>query len=407
MAWDMDAHMGPGGRFFVTAVMAASLAPSPSAAKGAAKSAAPPEPALPPAGLRVSISESGPDEQWKLEVENTSGGPLRVVDDPRLLWLEVALPGQAKPRVCRLPDDLIPKTAMSDAIRELAQGEAIKRRFDPRFYCFSAGKQETLVPAAQVTPHYGWPTKTKAGWSKGKRSEQKVQDVAPFVAEPVASTTVGPVKNASGDIVVLDGRYAAWSAATPDDDDSGDEPTLEIVRGSDASSEPQVTATVRVRNPSKSRLALFVRRELLTFEVMAQGGTVSCVSEPDARNPDRRAFTTLSPHGSMTLVSRLVELCPRGTFAASGLYLIHARLDAAADGAEFGLDAFTGSLHTTRPATVRVRHALRLIPNRFPSKPGGSNNGAPQPNATQAPVLNMPAPPAAEAPPPPPPPPGP
>jgi hypothetical protein len=399
----MDAHMAPGGRLCVTAVVAACLAPSPSFAKSPPP---PSEPALPAAELRVSVSESGPDEQWVLKLENTSGTRLRVADDPRLLWMEVALPGQTKPRVCRLPEDLFPKAATSDMMRELPPGEAITRHFDPRFYCFSAGKQETLVPTAQITPHYGWPGKTKSRWSKGRRVEEKLPDAAPFFAEPVASTTLGPAKNVSGDIVALDGRYAAWSDTPPADDDDGDEPTLEITRGSDAQTEMQVIATVRVKNPSKSRVALFVRRELLTFEVMTHAGTVSCVSEPDARNPDRRAFSTLPPHGSMTIVSRLVELCPRGTFVAPGLYLVHARLDASADGSEFGLDAFTGTLRTARPATVRVRHALRLIPNRFPSKAGGPP-GAPAPPGAPPNVPQMMPPPDAPPPPPPPPPPAP
>jgi hypothetical protein len=277
-------------------------------------------------------------------------------------------------------------------------------RLDPRFYCFSPDKQETLVPTAQVTPHYGWPSKTKRVYRKGRVEEEKLPDVAPFVAEPVDPHSAGPAKNLTGNVVILDGRYAAWTAdtATPDEDE-GDEPDLEMVRGSDARTELNVTASVRVRNPGRSKLSVFVRRELITFEVLSPRGTVTCASEPDKRNPDRRAFRTLAPHASMTLVSRLVELCPRGTFAESGLYLIHARFDAAADGTDYDLEAFTGSLHTDRPVPVRVRHTIKIIPNRTVGPPGAASMAAmaqPMPPQMAAPV-----PPPVPPPPPPPPPP--
>jgi hypothetical protein len=265
-----------------------------------------------------------------------------------------------------------------------------------------------LVPTAQVTPHYGWPDKTKRVWHKGHMEEQKLPAVPPFVAEPDDMRAEGPAKNLVGNPVILDARYAAWALdpANPDED-AGDDPALEMVRGSDARSELSVIASIRVRNPSKSRLAVFVRRELITFEVLTPRGTITCASEPDKRDPDRRAYTTLSPHASMKLVSRLVELCPRGTFANSGLYLIHARFDAdaAADGSDFDLDAFTGSLHTSRPVAVRVRHTIHITPNRTVGPPGAATMAAMAQPQMQLPPGAMPPPPTPAAPPVPPPPP--
>jgi hypothetical protein len=408
----MGASMPVGRRLFaglLTGLLAgatpcAKAAPNagqqPQKAAQKAKGKAPEPPALPPVPLRLELSESGPDEQWRLKIENTSSGRVRVTDELRLLWLEVAVPGEAKPKVCKLPAELLPAGPTENTTEELGPGESLVHRLDPRFYCFSPDKQETLVPAAQVTPHYGWPSKTKRVYRKGHVEEEKLPDVAPFVAEPVDPTAVGPAKNLTGNVVILDTRYAAWAAetATPNEDE-GDEPALEMVRGSDARTELNVTASVRVRNPGRSKLSVFVRRELITFEVLTPRGTVTCASEPDKRNPDRRAFRTLGAHASMTLASRLVELCPRGTFAESGLYLIHARFDAAADGTDYDIEAFTGSLHTDRPVPVRVRHTIRIIPNRTVGPPGAVSMAAmaqPVP-----PPGMMPAP----APPPPPPPP--
>lgn len=379
-------------------------------------------PARPPVPLKVALTESGPDDEWELTVQNASSVPVRLFDDPRVLTLEVTTPGK-KPTVCKLPDELFPKAPTSAATKTLKPGEAVHHKLDPRFYCFSPGAQQVLLPSAQVTPHYGFPSKTRKRWKAGKQIEEKLPETEPFVAEPAdsdaqdtaasatsdASNVMGPAKNATGDVVVLDSRYAAWSDKPPhtgnDDDADDDVPTIEMVRGSDAQSEPNVTATVRIRNPMSHRLVVFLRRELLTFEVLTPAGTISCAAEPDARNPDRRAFSTIARGGSVTLVSRLVELCPRGTFATPGLYLVHAQLDAPADGADYGLDAFTGTLHTERPVPVRVRRALQIIHNR-PIPVGGAPGAAPQPGAPMmAPMPPPPTQPAPEAAPPPPPPP--
>ena len=47
--------------------------------------------------------------------------------------------------------------------------------------------------------------------------------------------------------------------------------------------------------------------------------------QPDLRAPDRQAFATLGSGGKISVVSRLVELCPTGTFGQPGLYLLHAQ----------------------------------------------------------------------------------
>ena len=216
---------------------------------------------------------------------------------------------------------------------------------------------------------------------------------------------LGPAKNTVGDPIVLDGRYSVWSSG-PDEndknDDDGDRPTLDMIRGSDARDEMAATATVRVKNPGKSRLTVFVRRELLTFEVLTPRGTMSCASEPDARNPDKRAFTTLGSRNSLTLVSRLVEFCPRGTFGIPGLYLVKAKLDADVDGSEYGLDAFTGSLTTDKPVPIRIRRAIRIVPNHRLLTGAGSPNQPPVQMQGMPQQMASPVPPPQEAQPPPP-----
>ncbi len=396
--WDIAARMGFGGRLFSAIVVLATFASRTSAAETPMT----PAPELPKVPLHLQITEDGPDSQWEMKLENASSVPIEAASDARLLWFEVSRPGESKQKLCRLPDDLFPKNVPDSKTKELAPGDSLVQRFDPRFYCFSAGRQEILVPSAQIIPHYGFSPKTKAKWVHGRRVEETLPDAPPYIATPKDSDSMSPAKNVTGDMISLDDRYAAWaeSAKKGAESKDDDEPTLDIVRGSDAETERNVMATVRIRNPSESRVALFVRRELITFEVMTPAGTTYCVAEPDARDPDRRAFTTLAPKSSMTIVSRLVELCPRGTFAKPGLYVVQARFDAQANGAEYGLDAFTGTIHTTRPVTVRVRRELHIVPNRrLVGSAGPAAPGAPPPPSV--PGL-IPPPPQENAPPPPP-----
>jgi hypothetical protein len=397
--------MGKVGSLLATVVLAATTLAPPCLAKAPV---APPKPPKPPLDLRVKLSETGPHDKWELRIENATSTPARVVDDLRYLWLEVKKPGQTKAKLCKLPAEMVPDGISDSRQRDLPAGGVIVRHFDPRFYCFSPDKQETLVPSAQVTPHYGFARKTKTLWRKGKKVEEFLPDVPPFVGDAVDAEGIGPVKELIGDPVILDPRYAEW-AGTPgehpdpdEDDDEPDDPTVQMVRGSDARTEMNVTAVTRVRNPMNHKLVIFLRRELITFEVMnPQGRVVRCEAEPDERNPDRRAFRTIRPGGSVSVTSRLVELCERGTFAEPGLYLVNAEFEAPADGGEFGLAAYTGTLRTPVPATVRVRKAIEIVANQ-PLRTG--QPGAPQPGMPQPPPLQQPV---QQAVPPPPPPPGP
>jgi hypothetical protein len=70
----------------------------------------------------------------------------------------------------------------------------------------------------------------------------------------------------------------------------------------------------------------------------------------------------LNPGGSLTITSRLVELCPDDTFARPGLYVVNAELDTFANGAEFGFDAFVGRLVSERSVVVRVRKGSLPFP---------------------------------------------
>jgi hypothetical protein len=88
---------------------------------------------------------------------------------------------------------------------------------------------------------------------------------------------------------------------------------------------------------------------------MGPSGRATCDPQPDQRAPDRQAFQTLRPGGNTNVTSRLIELCPKGTFSEPGLYLIHGRFDARETGETLGMDAWVGQISSKEPALVRIR----------------------------------------------------
>jgi hypothetical protein len=157
--------------------------------------------------------------------------------------------------------------------------------------------------------------------------------------------------------IVLGADYAPPPPAVPP-------PTLalELVLGSDARSFSSATATVKLTNHDKTLRRIYFRRELVSFQVTGPDGTVTCDPQPDERAPDRLAYTALNPGGSITVTSRLAELCPGDSFQRPGLYVIEAQLDAFATGEEFGFEAFVGKLVSPRTVVVRIRTGTLPFP---------------------------------------------
>jgi hypothetical protein len=275
--------------------------------------------------------------------------------------------------------------------------------FDPRLYCLPEGGVSPFVVGAEVRARFGFPPKTKVVWKGGRREEPLPQQPPPFVAfvvppqvpegdagapEPqpdggaeirngggptehdgrqehdhatrreVPAPTSG-VKELVATPLVLGGDYAPPPPAVQP-------PTLalELVLGSDARSFSSATATLKLTNHDKTLRRIYFRRELVSFQVTGPDGTVTCDPQPDERAPDRLAYTALNPGGSITVTSRLAELCPGDSFQRPGLYVIEAQLDAFATGAEFGFEAFVGKLVSPRTVVVRIRTGTLPFPGQ-------------------------------------------
>ncbi len=314
-----------------------------------------------PPKLTLSVRERGPRMPWEMAIENTGDSSAVVVADPRLLSFEVKVPGKRKPVRCELPKDMFPRKVDRRLRVRLGPGEGIQQSFDPRLYCFAAGGQWRLVPGALITPRYGWkPGKTHT-WKRGKRVPVKPSE--PFMARAADGDkddeeAPDGVKMIDGTPFALKSTYAKWAKTRLEEDRKNKHDTpieMRMAQGSDAHAERTATVAITLKNRSKHRQRLYFRRELVSFEVMGPDGLTNCDAQPDLRAPDPQEFLNLAAGRSMHITSRLVELCPTGTFGRPGLYLVHARLDATEDGSEFGLDAFTGRLVSEQPATIRIR----------------------------------------------------
>jgi hypothetical protein len=334
-----------------------------------------------PLGLRFEVMELGSELPWAFAVVNR-GTEAAVVDfDARLLTLEILPPladdaattnakaakakKPPKPVLCRLPADVVPNSVDPALAIKLEPGEGLVQNFDPRLYCM--GKTPSpLVAGAQVSARFGWPLKMKVTWKGGKRAEQPGVQHEPFVGEPSEARGSLPgtessesgerrVKELTGTPFTLDSNFGAPSqppigAAPPP-------PGLALtVSGSDAADEAVVTATTTITNRGRRKQDLYFRREMVTYEVSGPDGVFQCDPQPDRRSPaDRSAVQTLRPGGKFSAVSRLIEMCPAHAFARPGLYLVHARFDAADPATDLGFNAFMGRLLSAKPALVRVR----------------------------------------------------
>lgn len=373
--------------------------PSPNAAD----SAAPEKPSK--SGLVLEVRERGPEQPWLLLLTNRGSEPADLFADTRLLWFEVKLPGKKKQSVCRLPEPLAPGTQPETRlVVHLEPNEGVADQFDPRLYCFAEGDQKLLVPGAEVTPHFGWPeAPPKKVWKRGKRVEEPVLQKPPFVARQSleSNTTMGAGpfgvspkaaarltsagvtgsdKELEGNPMVLRSEYAVWARQSqpPKGPTEGDETStahplppqpaiaLRLVQGSDARAEHDATIKLTVANQSPLPTYVYFRREMVSFEVAGPSGITQCPGRLDDRTPERSSFLRLARQGAKNYDCRLAELCPRGTFASPGLYLVYARFDATMSGREQGIEAFVGPVYSRSPATVRIRTGEEAIFQKRP-----------------------------------------
>lgn len=326
-------------------------------------------------GVTFALSERASDLPWVLAIENRSTHPVKLASLPELIHFTVTPPA-VEPTEGQKPQEItptqcgaekFPKSLDDEEQVTLRPGELIFHAFDPRDLCES---DEALRKGAKVEVTYGFPLDTKKLWKAGKMTTVEIEQKAPFVAEREQAAGEGevvPIKHLKAEPFVLGVTYPLDEVSAlpanetgPDGETTAEEPppppplTLAIAPLGTMSEPEERNVQVTIRNTSGKSMRIFVRRELITFEVIGPKGGTTCRMHPAERAPDSSAFTSLSAGGSTTLVTRLAEVCPQETWSEPGDYSVSARIDANQSGADHGLDAFTGTGVTTAPAKLVV-----------------------------------------------------
>ena len=349
-------------------------------------------------GLAFAISERASDLKWLLAIENRSTAPVRLAIIPQLLQLEITPPkteentegeqkGKKKTAKQKKEDATIkcgvkklPKAVSDSEMTELSPGQLLIYAFDPRRLC----KDDSVLSAgAQIKAMYGFPTNTKKKWKGGKLTTVEIEQKAPFVAsrENSGEDEFVPLKHLNAEEFVLGSTYPlADLTALPSEDAetsqaeddtktgskrdekdssgeksaSGPEMKLRISQLGTSKSPEKLMVKVRIVNSSSKKQKLFVRREIITYEVTGPEASFTCRMHPSERHPAASEFRSLAAGGSTSFSTRLAEACPQGSWDTPGEYSVSARLTATASGEKFGMQAFTGIAVTNTPARLKV-----------------------------------------------------
>lgn len=315
--------------------------------------------------LSLELNISGPRALWELHLQNVGDEPIAVLQDPRLFWLEVKHPGRARPIDCKLPKALTPRVGVHTERTTLLPNASIALRIDPQFYCYEEGAQTTLVPGAQVTVHYGFPSDSKFVWDKGKLRRLRLKQKGPYAFTPPERTSDG-LKEITATPIALGAEYAAWSKAEEkrlDKDGRLGDLELLLSKGSDSTSPLTAAVEVTVRNRSQFRQRLHLRRELLNFVITGPEGEKRCEADAAIRAIDEQNLTSIGPGQRVSMTVRLYEFCPSDAFPRDGFYYVTASLpvftpdalEARARSAEAGDQSVdVPLLNATAPRPLRI-----------------------------------------------------
>jgi hypothetical protein len=324
-------------------------------------------------GLAFAISERTSDLHWVLAIENRSPQAVQLAALPELLRFSVSkvapTEGQqnaSKPVQCG--SEKLPTKLAEDDFIEVGPGELIFHAFDPRPLC----KDDSILEqGATVEATYGFPIKMQKRWQGGKLVEVETKQVAPYVGSraPVAGEEVVPLKILTSPPFVLGRTYplakvSPFVSSPTSAQDSGDEsksapppppPLTLVISPLGTSSAPEnKEVSLKIVNTSGKSMKLFVRRELISYEVNGPLYSFTCRMHPSDRYPLASEFLTLSNGGSTSLVTRLAEACPATAFSEPGTYAVFGRMDAQVSGEEQGVDAFIGTGFSEKPAHLVV-----------------------------------------------------
>jgi hypothetical protein len=341
-----------------------------------AKKAPAPEPQLPAAQVTLKVTPGASGGPWRMQIENTGEGPVRIPADPRLLVLELTPPAggpedasaKAKAKApaapatlrCILPDDARPSTDEGHDL-VIPSKRSWSAPFDPLFYCFGARERAALVAGASMKARFGWPA------APGK----KPTTLTPPLAVTPVGASVGKIASAKAidaDAVVLAETVSIAPTSAAPSDDAASNVTLGVPESMDAARGAELGTTVTLTNGTDRPISLLYRPEMLQFTVSGPAGSVSCGLPKTIASPIRELFITVPVKGRTATGVLITTTCPPGTFDEPGIYRVLPRLDTKnASGRSLGMKTWDGLALGKTPLLLRVRSQRKPAPLARPT----------------------------------------
>jgi hypothetical protein len=320
------------------------------------KKAAVAAPQAPAPHVSLAIDAPTPRGPWTLRVTNEGEVPVSLSADARLLSLDVT-PRGARARVrCELPADMRPTDQLESAL-VLPPGRAYAETFEPRLYCFGAGKVDALASGAAVVAHLAWPGSS----ATPPYAVAAIEGVEPAVA---------PLKSLDSPVIALPDEPSLAQSSPPPPAQStphGAEPEAPrlVLAGAgsvDAAAAEGIDIPVTLRNESAQPVVVRLRPETLGFDVIGPDSVQTCAWPTVPSAAMREAFTRIAPGGSATLDVLLSAYCGGHALDQAGLYVVRPRLDTRrASGESVGVRSFDGVVLAVTPTVVRL-HRGNAIP---------------------------------------------
>ncbi|AKF06428.1 hypothetical protein [Sandaracinus amylolyticus] len=320
-------------------VLAISIAlPSTSSAQRRRREPPPPPPA------ELSLATISGDTPFRRVLTIRASAPIELNADRRLLRIEVRPEGARRALTCEHPER--PARLDADRVVRLEAGQTWQEWIDLREYCWGRAL-DALSAGGDVAVTFG-PRRARRG------------DVTLRVLgePPVDHRELGPTT------VHLD---AMPRALEPD-------PSARVrVVMSDRDARSITTFSVRVR-AREGRARAYVRPDRFSFRVHGPDADVECAMPHGGGAVPADLFQRLSARGGPSFTLDARAFCPEGTFDDAGIYEVVPVLELEHDGAQWNLDAPTGTF-VGAPAFVRVRRDARGYVERGASPPGRTQPG--------------------------------
>jgi len=282
--------------------------------------------------------------RWRFALRSLADGPVEVAADRNLLWAELAADPAAPVsraqgravRAFRCVGGNRPANTENVHRVIVRRDEPYEEGFDLRDLC-GLRLPDTFRPGARVVFHYGYDNSTSA--SRAVTFDPRPTPLTQLSTESPVSLPAMP--GAVPDAPLPEGELAPALQ-------------LEVLSHPSASDGDSLSATVRLRRPGVYPLWTMYRLGMLSIEVTAPSGRYDiCGTGIREYPPMREFFTRLAGGRSLTRTIRFGGLCGYGALWRAGTYRARAIYRTRADGREFGLNAFVGTI-ASRPFYFRI-----------------------------------------------------